>query len=287
MDHSAFDAAAFEIMAEGKTILYSGDFRGHGRKAVCLDYFISGASKQADILLIEGTMFGRPDEKIISESELEDAIIGEIDIQKGPVLFQSSGQNIDRLVTFFRVSQRLKRKFIVDVYTANVLYELHRLGNHLPYPSKEYTNIKVFYPYRLTQKIFNIIGEEYARRFSLFHISKEELHDKQNDILMAVRPSMSRDIELCDLQGGLFIYSMWQGYRNSKYQEDFEQSLVLKGFDRVALHTSGHAAPSDINKLISGLDPKKIIPIHTMTPGMFNAISNKVELKEDGREFEV
>ena len=40
MDHSAFDAAAFEISAEGKTVIYSGDFRGHVRKGVCLDMFI-------------------------------------------------------------------------------------------------------------------------------------------------------------------------------------------------------------------------------------------------------
>lgn len=46
MDHSAFDAAAFEISAENKTIIYSGDFRGHGRKAVCLDMFIEHAKSR-------------------------------------------------------------------------------------------------------------------------------------------------------------------------------------------------------------------------------------------------
>ena len=45
MDHSAFDAAAFEISDGDKTVIYTGDFRGHGRKAVCLDYFLKGASK--------------------------------------------------------------------------------------------------------------------------------------------------------------------------------------------------------------------------------------------------
>lgn len=33
-DHSAFDAYALIVKATGKRILYSGDFRGHGRKAV-------------------------------------------------------------------------------------------------------------------------------------------------------------------------------------------------------------------------------------------------------------
>jgi Predicted exonuclease of the beta-lactamase fold involved in RNA processing len=54
MDHSAFDSAAFEILAEGKTILYSGDFRGHGRKAVCLDIFIKRATKTSRCIVYRG-----------------------------------------------------------------------------------------------------------------------------------------------------------------------------------------------------------------------------------------
>jgi ribonuclease J len=80
---------------------------------------------------------------------------------------------------------------------------------------------------------------------------------------------------------------MWQGYRDSTYQQDFEKSLKRKGFTLVALHTSGHATPSDIDKLIAGLNPKKIIPIHTMMPEALTLISDTVELKEDGKEFEV
>ena len=52
MDHSAFDAAAFEIQAGGKTIIYSGDFRAHGRKSICFERFIKNANKKADILQI-------------------------------------------------------------------------------------------------------------------------------------------------------------------------------------------------------------------------------------------
>jgi ribonuclease J len=32
VDHSAFDAVAYRIQAEGKHILYTGDLRAHGRK---------------------------------------------------------------------------------------------------------------------------------------------------------------------------------------------------------------------------------------------------------------
>ena len=32
VDHSAFDAYALLVEADGKRVFYSGDFRGHGRK---------------------------------------------------------------------------------------------------------------------------------------------------------------------------------------------------------------------------------------------------------------
>ncbi|CFY07396.1 Beta-lactamase-like [Syntrophomonas zehnderi OL-4] len=100
MDHSAFDAAAFELKGEGKTLIYSGDFRGHGRKAVCLDVFIQNASKQADLLLIEGTMLGRLDEKVMTEDLLEEEIINEVKSRNGPVLFQCSRTVLLTLFSF-------------------------------------------------------------------------------------------------------------------------------------------------------------------------------------------
>ena len=46
MDHSAFDAAAFEIKSEGKKIIYSGDFRGDGcMSKLAFDDFVKGFSK--------------------------------------------------------------------------------------------------------------------------------------------------------------------------------------------------------------------------------------------------
>jgi ribonuclease J len=287
MDHSAFDAAAFEINAEGKTVIYSGDFRGHGRKSVCLDRFIKTAKKQPDILLIEGSILGRLDEQMMTEQELEDAVVARMKGVNSPLLFQCSSQNIDRLVSFYRATLRLKRIFVIDVYTANVLHELRQLGNNLPYPSQEYPNIKVFFPYRLTQKIFNDIGEEYARRFSEYHISREQLKEVQNHIIMACRPSMRMDIERSGLRGGVFLYSLWQGYRDSAYQQVFEKFLENAGFSLETVHTTGHAVVVDIRHVIEGLGPQKLIPIHTMQPDAFCDFSDKTELKRDGVTFEV
>jgi len=285
IDHSAFDAAAFEIHADNKTVIYSGDFRGHGRKAVCLDTFIKHVTKQADVLFTEGSMVSRSDELTISEDELEAAVIEELKNKSGIALVQSSSQNIDRIVSFYRAALRLGKTFVVDVYTANVLHELSTLGNKIPYPS--YDKLRVFFPYRLTQKVFNEIGGEYAKRFSAYHIPKEQLEKRQSEIIMLVRPSMQNDLEKCNLSGGAFFYSMWQGYRDSDYQQKFENWLDAKGFNKNFLHTSGHAKVSDIKRLIDGLNPKKIVPIHTMQPNAFLEYSDKVDLQSDGVAFEI
>ena len=285
MDHSAFDAAAFEIKADDKTIIYSGDFRGHGRKAACLDRFIKQAAKEADVLFTEGSMVARSDELTITEADLELLVIDEIKGKNGITLVQSSSQNIDRIVSFYRAALRLGKTFVVDVYTANVLHELRTLGNKIPYPS--YDKLKVFFPYRWTQKIFKEIGAEYAKRFSTYRISKEQITAQQNEIVMCARPSMQKDLERCNLTGGTFIFSMWQGYRDSEYQQSFESWLTGQGFNNVYLHTSGHATVSDIRRIIDGMNPKKIIPIHTMQPDAFLDYSDKVELQNDGVAFEV
>ena len=285
IDHSAFDAAAFEICDGKKTIIYSGDFRGHGRKAVCLDNFIQYASKNADALFIEGTMVSRSDELTITENELELSIIDKIRKHTGITLFQSSSQNIDRIVSFYRAALYLGKVFVIDIYTANVLHSLNKLGYSIPCPS--YTNVKVYFPYRITNKIFKELGPEYATNFSSYKITKEKVNEKQNDIVMLVRPSMKKDLELCNLQDGFFIYSLWQGYRNNTYQQSFETWLSEHGFKNVFLHTSGHAKVSDIQRMINELQPKKIVPIHTMSPGVFLSYSDKVELQNDGEVFEI
>jgi len=285
MDHSAFDAAAFVIKADDKAVIYSGDFRGHGRKAACLDSFIRQATKEANVLFTEGSMVARSDELTITEDELELLIVYEIKGKNGITLVQSSSQNIDRIVSFYKAALRLGKTFVVDVYTANILHELHALGNKIPYPS--YDKLKVFFPYQWTQKIFKEIGAEYAKRFSPYRISREQVAAEQNEIVMWVRPSMRSDLIRCNLNGGTFIYSMWKGYRDSAYQQSFENWLSEQGFSNVFLHTSGHATISDIRRLIDGLNPKKVIPIHTMQPDAFLDYSNKVELKNDGVAFEI
>jgi ribonuclease J len=59
VDHSAYDAHAIEIEAEGQRLFYSGDIRAHGRKAALFERLIANPPRDIDIMFMEGSSLGR------------------------------------------------------------------------------------------------------------------------------------------------------------------------------------------------------------------------------------
>src|SRR5262245_2959895 len=70
VDHSAYDAYAVLVEADGKRLFYTGDFRAHGRKALLTEKLIASPPRNVDILLMEGTCIGREDQTFPTEDDL-------------------------------------------------------------------------------------------------------------------------------------------------------------------------------------------------------------------------
>jgi ribonuclease J len=100
-DHSAFDAYMLLIEASGKRILYSGDFRSHGRKASLVQRLMKFPPPDIDVLLMEGTNLGS-DKPTKSETDLEHQFADLFRKTPGRVFVCWSAQNIDRTVTLYR-----------------------------------------------------------------------------------------------------------------------------------------------------------------------------------------
>jgi len=288
MDHSAFQAAAFEIRSEGKTLLYTGDFRGHGRRREYLERFLREAKKEADLLLIEGTTLDRTGEAERTEEELTEEIRQTIMNSRGIVLCQPTAQNIDRVISFYQAAKACGKIFVMDLYTANLMNELKKMGHEsLPAPSVLRPDVRVYAPRELTRKMEELLGKKNIRRFPLCGISDRMIGLTQDRIVMLVRPSALPDLERMNLKNGILIYSQWQAYREKSYQVRLEENLRLRGFDDCYLHTSGHAFKEDIKKVITGLSPKKIVPIHTFRPEAFYRFHHNVSLQQDGVPFDL
>ena len=281
VDHSAFDALAFLIEADGKRLFYSGDFRGHGRKSVLFERMISNPPQNIDCLLMEGSMIGRDnqvykDEKAV-QSRMEDILKSSNTIS---FLFTSS-QNIDRLVSAYKACVKTGHIFVIDIYTAYILDKLRKVSKNIP--QFNWRNVRV----KFLKNQADILAEKVSARLLYYYNTKKidmfEINREKNKILMLARnnsifPSLVKNIK--GIGGAKIIHSMWEGYLT----DEFKEFCARKGIEIEQVHTSGHATVEDLQAFAGALNPKALIPIHTFEGKQYNRLFKNVTVLEDGEE---
>jgi len=288
MDHSAFDAYAFHVTDGEKSIIYTGDFRNHGRKKKMYTRFLQQVPKQVDALIMEGTTLSRkPGRKGFSEQEVEKQVVENCLKTDNLVFGYCSSQNIDRLVSFYRAAKKLKRTFVIDIYTAHVLLAASKSGNTIPVPGK-FQDVLVYYPYKLCKKVTNNNSAELLYYFKKYKITKEEIGEKRDKLFMLVRPSVQKELELINqLNGSVLIYSLWEGYLESSYVDDFMKWLTEKDVIIKRIHSSGHADYDTLKELVNTIKPKALIPIHTIASEKYSDLYSNVKLCMDGQKLSI
>ena len=281
VDHSAYDAYAVLIEADGKHLFYSGDFRGHGRKQKLLDRLIAHPPKKIDVLLMEGTTLSRVSSKTRypSEDELENRFIHLIKDTKGMALIWAAAQNIDRLVTIYKACRKINRLFIVDMYTASIMRAIE--NPKLPQPG--WSQFKVFLPWRQKKVIRDRKLFDFAKSFSASRVYPEQLKALSERSVMLFRPSMVRDLEKADcLANATLIYSLWPGYLKEKRLNWFHDWMTKNKIFLYHCHTSGHAPIVDLQRFAKAIKPDKLVPIHTFEPNLYQEYFTNVKIQNAG-----
>lgn len=263
VDHSAYDAYMYLIEAEGKVILHTGDFRGHGyRGSKMLDvikYYVHKAGRKVDYLIAEGTMMGdRKSEKVKTEAELcKEAT--ELFEEHRYVFLVISSTNLDSLASFYRAANMNDMRMYC--YSPYLYKQLKTFSNIAGKRTPKYMFEKI-YTVDFNKVLSNEIWdkdktqEEVMREYGFLCIVKVE--DKYAEW-----------IERFKDKNPLVIYSLWNGYIDPKqdaYNEEwaaFFAPYIESGQFR-DLHTSGHATADMIASVIKAVDPQEaIIPMHT------------------------
>lgn len=238
IDHSAADSYMFVIEAEGKRVLYTGDFRMHGLRHHVLDKLVNTYIGEVDVLITEGTSLSRDADDCISEATVLDDISSYI--QDGKYAFvMCSSTNIDRIMGIWQNMPTDKvlicdayQKRILDTVVNNVYYESSLYRRH----DSPLVLDKGKYP-----KYYMDNGFVCLVRATENHISHIKKFPKD-------------DVRI--------IYSMWTGY--------IEENLVLKNlldtYPSYICHASGHVSKDDLIKFIELVNPDAIIPVHTDNP---------------------
>lgn len=283
VDHSAFGSLAYLLEAEGKTVLYSGDLRWHGRKPGMIKTLVEEVSpRKIDLLLMEGTHLGNEGGPGISEFELEEEMVGHIASAPGLMLGCFSPIDVDRLVTYYRACRRTGRTLVADAYTAFVLH-LASQEAAIPRPWRS-EGIRVYFNRAFERRGIRKLESLFQRD----RITLEEIRANPGRHLMVFRTSMTET----DFGGELpersrCLYSYWKGYLEKPDWVRLQEQLRQVGGDFIPAHASGHIYAGQLIELIGALQAKKVLPIHTFEPGKVEEFFSNTLRLQDGESYEV
>lgn len=282
MDHSAPDAAAFLVEADGQRLFYTGDFRGHGRKRILLQKFLENPISDINCLVMEGSMIRRDEGPYTNEEAVEKAIYDVISSQQSYTFVFCSSQNLDRLVSIYRAVKRARKTFIIDLYTAFILDKLSSISSNIP--QFDWSEIRVLYAYPYAQKLAEH-DKKLLYKYKKTKIGWEEVKaTPQGMVILSKDNSYFRRIlsKLGTSGGAKAIYSMWHGYLE---RTDLARFLASHGIELIEIHTSGHAYVEDLKKLARALNPRCVVPIHTFHPDQYGDIHENIIQLEDGQTY--
>jgi ribonuclease J len=262
VDHSAFDAYAMLIEANGRRLFYSADIRGHGRKAALFERLLRNPPHPIHAMLMEGSSIGRlqPDQSFPTETEIEQRLVDSFRAP-GFVGVCASAQNIDRLVSIYRACKRTGRTLVLDIYAMEMLGATGK--DTVPGPG--WPNLAVYVPEYQRRHIARTKRFDLTDKYKPYRIYREYLAKFVDRAVMLCRPPMVFDIDKTAgaWNGARIIWSQWDGYLSTPANVAFTQKMAERGVGMEVIHTSGHASIVDLKRLAEALAPEVLVPVHT------------------------
>jgi ribonuclease J len=306
-DHSAYDAFSLLIEAGGRSLFYTGDIRGHGRKASAFERLLGDPPSPVHAILMEGTSFRivdpdpaegadvdadetepAPELASLSESDVEIQLAETLRATSGLVVVLASAQNIDRLVTVYRAMLRADRDLVVDLYTADIAASTGRPS--IPAVGEEWPRVHVYTPLRQRVRVKESGEFERVERVRERRLYAEQLRDRAGQLVLfgAYQGEIPNLIREGLLNSGAVVWSMWDGYLGEPSGQRLQSALKLANIPLIQHHTSGHATPADLVRLVTALQPDVVVPIHTEALEAYaSTIGDLVQPHADGAWWQV
>jgi len=314
VDHSVLGGMAFEIFTkEGKSIIYTGDIRFHGNEygKKKSNAFLENITPNPDALISEGTRID--DDTEMSEHDVNvnmtNMLKRDTNLSKKLIMASFPWKSISRFKTLYEVSKELNRILVIQPKLA---YTLYHLQSFEPLNIKNIlTNedLKIYLP-RKSSMIYSM--DDYkSTKFNLSY-STDWNHDEEIELYSTkygenihlkayeIKNNPSGYIlhlnfynlnELIDLQPpeGSYLFNL----KTEPFNErgELEEKVLLNWITKFNLqyemedyHASGHASGKDIRKMIKKVAPKRLFPVHTERPDLFEFKNAEIDI-EKGKKY--
>lgn len=279
VDHSAADAYMFLIQAGGKSVLYTGDYRA-AKQIPSQVRRLLGPEGTPDLLISEGTNIcrapGGGGDTLQDETQVEQRTQAWMASCDGTVFVLCSSTNEGRIQAIGRAASEVGRIPCEDLFLTTIRGE--REDSPLRFVAHAIRQETAPRPYAHFQRCFQrheLLGGERLAKFP---------GKKMIFVRTSMLPFLRRYLAFRPAEKDLLVYSLWQGYRETRPVKTLLAFCGAHGIDVVDLHCSGHAYRGAIEGLVRALRPKALIPIHCKAQdrGQFAALHPNCLMVGDG-----
>lgn len=317
-DHSIPGACSFIIEHDGRSLIYTGDFRRHGFHSEWVDEFINIAHASNPIAIItEGTRVpsveeyrkGSYREEEQTESEVKTLASDVIKNYPGLVLVRCSPRNLDRILLFYSLAKKYDRRFAI---TPKIFHLIDSF--RMKFDSMEEDRIKQYYKYYnlpdYSDKNFVVYlprkgwgrfeAADYREAYlkDIFridnYITYKDVKKEPDKYLLYLDYFMLSELIDIDQKPNstVFLNSITDPFNEEMNIQDEKLNAWLSRFKisrTETIHSSGHCSVDELIDFLQKINADKIVPIHTEHPETFQefGLSGKILLAEKGKRYTV
>ena len=292
VDHSL--PAAFGFLIEEASLAYTGDIRMHGLFKHLTKRFIEKV-QGVEYLMIEGTRISSSIR--VSEEEVSREIERFIEEKPGKLIsIIVSPTDIDRLRDIFRISERLERKLVISPKIAYLIDKLASSETKITLPSMK--NVFIYFERRsLKGDGYDLKSAHYRSWLKNVYLNridgkmegeliKPDQISKDQGSYIFMMSGLDYILELAQIRpepGSRVIVSTSEPHDEEQEIEwsRFERWIDLLRLDLRHVHSSGHADRESLLEIINGVNPKKLIPIHTVDHQEFERLRKAGDIRCD------
>ncbi len=315
-DHSIPGACSYIIENDGRSIVYTGDFRRHGFHSEWVDEFIKQARDSNPVSIItEGTRV--PSIESLNNSSYRDDNQSEIDVKNkssniiknhpGLILVRCPPRNLDRILLYYSLAKKFNRRFAITPKLFHLIdsfrtkfdeMEESRIKQyykdyHLPDYSDK--NFVVYLP-RKGWGRFEATDYREAYQNDIFkvdnYITYKDVKKEPEKYLLYLDYFMINELIDIDQKPNstLFLNSTTDPFSEEMNIQEEKLDAWLKRFcisKTETIHSSGHCSVDELIDFLQKIDADNIIPVHTEHPETFQefGLSAKIILPEKGERY--
>ncbi|MEW5936482.1 MAG: MBL fold metallo-hydrolase [Candidatus Thermoplasmatota archaeon] len=267
VDHSTLGSYGVIVESKDRCIAYTGDLRCHGHRGEMTSEFIAAAREyDLDALVIEGTNIDSAG--VSSEDEVCKKVRETVSDATGLVMCGFPMLDFDRLRTFYEAARDCNRRMVLSAKQAYLLHAL-RDDEHLELFSLSDPNVAVYRREKSAVYAWEKVLEDAlgGRTEDAASISKHQ----DEVLLFCTYFDMNELIAIEPRAGSLYILSSSEPFDEEGEidRARLENWLAYFGIPLYQIHASGHAGALELKEMIETMKPKRVYPVHTERPEIF------------------